>query len=185
MPRNRSGGLFVLPNGIEMPSLVKSVQRGTIALNATSVTATIVAVNLSNALVFASYQDLGGVNAADRNAVRVELTNTTTVTAFYGAVSGNSANVSWEVIEFMPGLFRSIQRGTATTGAGTTTTATITAVNMAKTFVHNLGFTSTSTTLLNLGATSSRWVVTNATTLTFDTGGATDATAGFQSVEFF
>src|SRR5688572_13018200 len=146
--RSRHLGGYLLRNGAFAPSLVKSVQRGTIVLSTTNTGATINAVNLSNAMLFASYQDLGGINAADRNAVRVELTNATTVSALYGAVSGNSANVSWEVIEFVPGLFRSIQRGTATTGAGTTTTATITAVNMAKTFVHNLGFTSTSTTLL-------------------------------------
>src|SRR5687767_6565711 len=99
--RSRSGGLFVLPNGIEVPSLVRSVQRGTISLASTSATATINAVNLARALIFMAYQDTGGINAADRNAVRVELTNETTVTALYAVSVGQIANVSWEVIEFV------------------------------------------------------------------------------------
>src|SRR5687767_1621680 len=183
--RSRSGGLFVLRNGIEVPSLVRSVQRGTISLASTSATATISAVNLARALIFTAYQDTGGVNAANRNAVRVELTNETTVTAYYDTSVGQVANVSWEVIEYAFGVIRSVQRGTVATGGGTSTTATITEVNMAKTFVHNLGFTSTSSAVANLGHTTSRWVLTNATTLTFDSGGATDCTAGYQTATFW
>jgi hypothetical protein len=164
---------------------VRSVQRGTIALAATSATATINRVQLEHAVLIVSVEDISNINALDRNAVRVELTDALTVTAYYNTSAGNSASVTWEVIEFVPGTVKRVQRGTAATAAASSTTATITAVNPAKSFVFNLGFTSSDSGVVNLGTNTSRWTVTNATTLTFNGSGAYTRTCGYQIVEMY
>lgn len=81
--------------------LVKRVQRGTISVAAAvnSGTATITAVNTEKAhLAYLGASNDGG-GAAASVVFRVELTNSTTVTATRAATAGN-AIVSFEVIEY-------------------------------------------------------------------------------------
>lgn len=71
---------------------------------------------------------------------RLDLTNSTTLTATRQAAT-NTAVVYYAVIEFLPGVIRSVQRGSISmSGAQTTNTATITEVATAKSFVFNNGF---------------------------------------------
>ena len=78
---------------------VKSVQRGVVNLgNSTSATATVSAVNMSKSRL----QFLGVVastSSATAQAVKVELTNATTITATRFSGSG-ACTVGWELIEF-------------------------------------------------------------------------------------
>lgn len=128
-------------------SLILSVQRGliTIANTATSGTATITAVDPNNAIVL-----YGGLNGnpptTDSQSTMwaiVTLTNSTTVTASRVG-STNSLYMPYQVIEFAPGVLRSLQSGTVTLLNVSSNTATISAVNPAKAFVVFRGWTTTS-----------------------------------------
>lgn len=167
-------------------SLIKSIQRGTITIaNATaSNTATITAVDPNNAIV----HGLGNtVNEAPNSSfVRVTLTNSTTVTATRsGTVSANTVN--YEVIEYWPGLIKSVQRGTITLNSVTSATATITAVDTTKTMVEHLGASNTDAS----GGNGQLWlttlVLTNATTVTaaVNTAAANSPIVGYQVIEWF
>lgn len=122
-------------------SLIRSVQYGTVALSGvTTNTATIVAVDTSRAVVIdlcASNNWSGGTSEAYA-VPRFTLTNSTTVTAVRGAVGGIDCNAAFAVVEFAPGVLRSVQTGTITPTAGAVT-ATITDVNVAKAVVLSLG----------------------------------------------
>lgn len=185
--RNRGGGMFVTRHDVEYPSLIRSVQRGTITIAgaSTSNTATITAVNVNNAVINFLGATVAGTENADHAHARVTLTDSTTVTATKGAGSGGADDVvvSYEVIEYVSGVIRSIQRGTITTAAGTAT-ATITAVNTAKSAVNYMGFTTTSTTNPDPHTYLPRLDLTNSTTVTA-TATATDAIVGYQVVEWW
>lgn len=164
---------------------IKSIQRGTIAISAAvSATATITSVAVANSLIFygGHTTDDGGTTRPVTTA-RVTLTNATTVTATNGLNSGVQT-VAFEVIEFQPGVIKSVQRGTITVGGATTATATITAVTVAKATLTMNGFTIAAFTTNDLAYP--RIVLTNATTVT-----ATVATSGgstvveYQVVEFY
>lgn len=164
-------------------SILKSVQAGTVTLtSATSATATITAVDVNNSvLVFDGYTY---ANAdTDTNAImcQIALTNSTTVTASRGAApNGATVLVPFTVIEYVPGIIKSVQRGTANVGA-----TTITTVNVAKAFVSWLGWSTDST------AWDGRWlpklVLTDATTVTISRGGSPGDTPsiGYQVTEYF
>lgn len=117
---------------------IRSVQRGTISIgSATSASATIVAVNTRHAVI----RFLGFTNATfdARDMVgRVELTNSTTVTALRYSTVADSTTVSYEVTHYWPGVIKSIQRGTLTSGGGVN--VTLTAVNLLFTDVDYLGY---------------------------------------------
>jgi len=121
-------------------SFVRSVQRGTINItSAASATATISAVNTDNSVIrYLSFSN-GGISQNDVYPT-LQLTNSTTVTATRYNTSANSTQVVYEVTEYMPGVIKSVQRGTVTLTA-TPTNTTITAVgDMAKTSVDWLGW---------------------------------------------
>ena len=163
-------------------NVVKSVQRGTIAITgATSNTATIASVDVNNCrlkYVGSTYSNVAGT--VDKAAVKLVLTNSTTITANVITSPGaDTCTVSYEVIEYVPGVIKSVQRGTMV-GA---TTATITAVNTEKSEVDWLGNTDTTG-----GTTSSflsRLTLTNATTVTSNLGVATSVVTSYQVVEFY
>lgn len=161
-------------------SLVKSIQRGTTTLIAqTSNTSTITAVDPNNSAIhfLGSTFNASSVNEAVSKA-RVTLTNATTVTVTQNTANANTTTVSWEVIEYWPGVIKSVQRGTIIV----TTTATITTVDTTKAIVDFLGFSST---VVSFDAQDQPNVVlTNATTVT-GTATAAGATVGFQIVEFY
>lgn len=161
-------------------SLIKSVQRGTIALTAVaSNTATITAVDPNNSVL--TY--LGGTfdaaaPAEDQAFARLAFTNATTITASRTTATNNVV-VSFEVIEYWPGVIKSVQRGLVSVG-----TATITAVNTAKSNLTSLGFTNDINGDLRC---LPMIVLTNGTTITktFDGGDGSVPVVGYQVVEWF
>jgi hypothetical protein len=167
-------------------SFVRSVQRGTIAVAAAALTgtATITTVGLTNSLlVFNGSQSDNSLDAMNKALTRVELTNATTVTATRNTV-GEIQTVSYEVIEFWPGVIKQVQRGTITMTTASSATATIDGVTMAKALVEALGFSQT-----NIDGASvilSRLTLTNSTTVTANrTTGTGNVTIGYQVVEFY
>jgi hypothetical protein len=166
-------------------SRIKSIQRGTITMAAASIsqTATITAVAMENSVLLwgGTQSDSGG--AADTNCVRLTFTNSTTITANCNANSLNDRLIAYQVIEYHPGVIRSIQRGTISTSSPTDT-ATITAVDMNKSQVFGLGWTtSTAGTAPATGMAS--WSLTNATTVTFASIASHSRVVGYQVTEFY
>lgn len=167
-------------------SFIKRIQRGTINMGTNaSATATITAVDLLNTkLRFLGYDtDSAGGTFPNVTEVRLALTNATTITATRSSAASTPI-VSYEVTEFVPGVIRSIQRGSIlVTGAAVANTATITAVVSAKAELEFLGWETTETTF-----DSRAWaylVLTSDTVVTATrVGGANDVTVGFQVVEW-
>lgn len=161
-------------------SRVKSLQRGTIAITgATSNTATITAAVLANSrLRFLGCIADNGSLASRQVLARLAFTNTTTITATVDTSPGaNVTTVSFEVIEYWPGVIKSVQRGTVTT------TAAITAVNTAKSELDYLGNT---TTVASADTSSGAYLaLTNSTTVTLTPGLSLGQVAGYQVVEWF
>lgn len=124
-------------------SNIKSIQRGTITLadTVTSATATIGAVDPNNTrLIFLGNNstNTGGAGSSNPTSARIALTNATTVTA--SRITGTDLmTVSYEVIEYYPGVIKSVQRGTVTMTATASATATITAVDTNKATLESLG----------------------------------------------
>lgn len=174
---------FVLKTGLQVPSLVKSIQRGTITLGSgvASNTATINAVSMGNAVLRWLGQDWNAISANnDVLFCRLEFTNSTTITASRTGTA-STAVVSYEVIEYVPGIIHSIQRGTITTGL--VGTATITAVNPAKSVVDYLGLTADTTGDFRA---LPYLALTDATTVTATSigDGVVTNTIGYQVVEW-
>lgn len=176
------GGLVALRGA---PSLVKSIQRNTITITgATSNTRTIEAVDLNNSRLrlLGRTFTAGSGNGQDSFA-RLALTNATTVTASVVASPGaESVVVSFEVIEYVPGVIKSVRRDTITTPA---TTATIPAVNPAKSEVDHLGNTTNSGGANTVATQTTRLALTNGTTVTASAGVDDGQVTGFQVVEWF
>ena len=168
-------------------SLIKSVQAGTIVISgAASATATITAVVPANAIVLylgASHTS-GAETGGHRTMVRVALTNATTVTGTVGAASSNTV-LSYVVVEFWPGVIKSIQAGTISLATTTVSaTATITAVTTAKSALFPVGWSNNLDPFL--AESICRVALTNATTVTATKVGITGTdVAGYQVVEFF
>lgn len=173
-------------NGLERDGFVKSVQRGTIALSAANnATVTITAVDLNNSLLLfrGSTFSLNQVQANDAvSLVRVELTNATTVTAYTNtAPTPDTATVSFEVVEFFPGIIRKVQRGTVSVTS--TGTDTIAAVNTAKAALDYLGLTAVTTSASH--AILCYLTLTNSTTVTGTNSTASAIIVGYQVAEFY
>lgn len=166
-------------------SLIASVQRGTISWSgAASSTATISAVDLSRSVIrFLSFTNSG----ISQNDIipRVELTNATTVTALRFNTSANGTTVKFEVIQFIPGIIRSIQRGVGTFASANTLNVTITAVgSLAKTTLEWLGWrfndATAPTTYLQMHI-----ALTTTTNIEANTGAASTQEFGYQVVEWY
>lgn len=168
-------------------SLVKAVQTVSIDLNGTLTnTATITAVDLNNTLLFYLGQTSVGNSTNPSLFAVLVLTNATTVTATCNSNSGSTIPVNGLVLEFMPGVIKSVQRGTITVNSVTSNTATVTAVNVAKAALWMLGF-SYATTSIDF-ATLPKLALTNATTITATTGqspAAFNVIASYQLAEFY
>jgi hypothetical protein len=166
---------------------IARIQRASITIaggGATSNTATIIAVDVSRTrIVWLGTEDNGAGGNADTVCCRVELTDPTTVTASCNSASAQVRIVSFEVIEYHPGVIRRIQRGTLATSAATAGTATLTGVDTARTTLDGLGFTTTGAGT-GPGTFGGTWVLTNATTVTFTSIGSFDRTVGYQAVEW-
>jgi hypothetical protein len=125
---------------------VKSIQRGTITIasGAAANTATITAVDTANT-VLRWLGHTSTIQQDDNGYARIALTNATTITATRASNPAGDCVVSYEVIEYVPGAIRSIQRGTITVSADPTD-AVITSVTTSKAQVDYLGFSFNATT---------------------------------------
>lgn len=126
--------------------MIKSIQTGSILFGAThtSRTATITAVDVNKSLIFLlGFSILA--QCAREALCRVELTNSTTVTAIRIAGIADAAGyLNFMVVEWDSGVAQ-VQRGTHTISPGTGTwTLAIPSVNLAKTILAYCGSTSNS-----------------------------------------
>jgi len=172
-------------------SLIKSIQRGTITFsNPNSGTATIATVDLANAYVSWCGNDVNAdVTATGSNSkCGVYLSNSTTVTAQSWGTA-NTKVLSYEVIEFVPGVVKQIQNVSAfyIPDGSASATLTINSVNLAKTLLVWGGqYTNDANTQEYSGRTYMRAQITNSTTLTASRGIALNFTYLYGSiVEFF
>ena len=86
-------------SGISPFSVVKTLQRGTKVLAATSDTVTVTAVDTAKSLLLMNFEcDNVAVIPGDA-FVRGTLTNGTTLTFTKGTATGNST-ISWQLVEF-------------------------------------------------------------------------------------
>lgn len=168
-------------------SLVRSVQRGTIAMSGVQIsnTATIAAVNENNTLLVILGNSTSSAGVTTEYAfARLSLSGTTLTATRAG--TGTTITTSYEVIEFAPGVIKSVQRVVTLVTLNGTATQTITAVDPAKSTVQCIGITG-DTNAFN-GSFWSYGTLTNATTLTYtsvhNTGGLGYYFAA-QVVEFF
>jgi hypothetical protein len=168
-------------------SLIKSVQRGNISLTGVDIaTGTINAVVTENSVLSWLSSNNGG---ADPNSqlcqIRIFLTNATTITVTRQSIT-NNLDASYEVIEFLPCVLKSIQRGPITINNGSgTSTATITAVDPNKSLLMWLG-TQVQNVSGNANDTYNRLNSTNATTITVTRSGSTNANVtAYQVLEYF
>jgi hypothetical protein len=84
-------------------STINSTQRGVISLagSTSSGTATISSVNTSKTqLRFLGFSSTAGSSATGRMFPKIELTNSTTVTATRGAAIADDCSISWELTEW-------------------------------------------------------------------------------------
>lgn len=142
-------------------SLIKSIQYGAVSTTSTANT-TITAVDLANSYVIVNgfTSSYTGTNTAV-SCVTAELTSSTNVQT-ENRVSIAFLGVQFVVIEFMPGVVKSIQKGTLSTTGVASGTATITSVNTAKTLLVQTGQnTDTGADIVMPSIT-----LTNATTIT-------------------
>ena len=125
-------------------NVIRSVQAGTINLaGAATNTATINVVNVNNTILFFGGVQGSGTASGALNTVgiTITLTNGTTVTATRIGTDAAAMTVHFFVLEFPPGVIRSVQRfGSVDIAAsGTGKTQAITAVNVNKTILVYLG----------------------------------------------
>lgn len=166
---------------------VKLVQRGVVTVtgvNATG-TATVTAVNVGNAvLTFTGYTNTDGTTMGADNPTdycfNLTLTNSTTVTATRtGTVNLSNHTIAFELIEYWPGVLRSVTYGVVNITAASSGTATVSINDITRASVQYLGFSTNATTASRVGATFPTLAITNATTITA-TLSANPATAAVQ-----
>lgn len=138
--RSREIGGLRTRLGWLVPTLIKSIQSGTITIAAasTSNTATITAVNTNNAWV----QWVGESfpqSSADPGVIRgrVTLTNSTTVTAERsdGGGAGDALTVGYTVIELYPGIVRYVEQANFTITGDSSTFTLAKSVNSGRTMI--------------------------------------------------
>ncbi len=160
-------------------TVIQSIQQGTITIasGSNSNTATISSVTTSKTMLV-----WGGINTDistqttyGRAAVRITLTNSTTVTATREQNTTNNVTVNFTVVEFSSGV-NSIQYGTITCTSQASNTGTISSVG-SNAFVLWLG-ASTAAGALPAGDILTGVQLTNSTTVTaFSVGNITITTA--------
>lgn len=158
---------------------VKRIQRGTITINSGSAssTATIAAVDTANVILnFLGYTS-NTPGADPGSPTYVVLTNATTVTALRDSSIDTTPAivVSYEVIEFWPGVLRSAQAFSVTLGVSASGTATLTTpVDTNRAMVFMLGNTCNNYDEQRMRM---RWSLTDGTTVTVtsDPGAAASA----------
>lgn len=168
-------------------SLIKSVQRGTTAITSgnTATNTTITAVDTKNCIVSFIGCMFGSNNIAwDSATARVQLTSSTNIQAVRQNSGGaGQITLGWEVIEFIPGVIKSIQVSSVTSNGS----ATITAVNIARSLLTYQGWTGSDTTINAMQVVEiPRIALASATSVTCANGnGDANSVAIFQVTEFF
>lgn len=165
------------------------VQRGTITIGgaSTSNTATLatgVDPTRTRLVALGNSSTEDGTTSMSSTGVRIVLTNATTVTASRLNGTG-TVIVSFEVIEYKPGVLRSVQRGTVTATAAVSGTDTlpIPIGNLSRATVDLLGWDYN--VALVMDSILGRVTLTNATTVTLTRAGTSgNLTAGYQVVEW-
>lgn len=167
------------------PSHIVSVQTGTATLTAGNATgtATITAVSLFQTVL--NYLNAISTDAAVVAAevkMGVTLTNATTVT-FTRTSTGVAATGRFQLVTYVPGVLRSVQRGTIVLSAVTSNTATIAAVNTTKYRLVMLGWYNAE---IQVEDDYTDLALTNATTLTATRGsGSGTSTVSYQIEEYW
>jgi hypothetical protein len=169
------------------PTGVKSVQKFSIDTSATT-TATITAVDTGNSYVQWTGSTSTVAGTVNRETGRVVLTNSTTVTATESTDA--TIVIHGIVVEYWPGLIKTLQVGTVTLTGAATATATITTVNTAKAILIPEGYSGNIGDAAQHGQSFYSLDLTNATTVTMTAGvnlGASGITSvfGFTVVEFY
>jgi hypothetical protein len=165
-------------------SIIKSVQSGYLTGGTNSYAATIAAVNPNHCLLlYQNFDHSGSGTQAYYFTNTLTLTDATTITVGRQSAGGAVIGVAWTVLEFLPGVIKSIQAGLITLAAAPGT-ATVNAVNPQKCMLLYEGSLSPHT-----GPEANIWpvklVLTNATTVTASTYTNANAQAAFRLVEFF
>lgn len=181
MSRRRSTSTF----------LIRSIQQGSVAINGSTASGTtaITAVTLANSMILYEGYRLSYATAEDirRTSPRLELTDTTTVTAYRQANDSATAipAVGFTVVEFYPGILKSVQRGTIAIAAATSNTATLSqAVSTTRAMVMFLGVTSDALAA-EMREHYATVTLTNGTTVTATvTTAGSSVVVGYQVVEF-
>jgi len=167
-------------------SMIRSIQRGVLSVpnGSSTAAATITSVDPNNSVLSVSQDGDGAVNRWDASVGTVVFTNATTITATRTTTTGDVLRTSYEVIEYWPGVIKSVQRGTITLAGAASNTATITTVNTSKSMLFDLRY---STTELAVPHTiTTRLTLTNATTVTASRAVGTGTNiSSYQIVEFY
>lgn len=169
-------------------SIIKQIQYGSISIGAaaSSNTATITAVTTANCLIFWNGAYNGTASTNQNMIADVVLTNTTTVTATRSSTS-DTCVARFVVVEFVPGVLTSVQRGTITIASGSTSnTATITSVSENVAFFNCLGFRNNNSSNERIDSAFATVDLTDATTVTAarTTNDTFDTIVGYQVAEF-
>lgn len=170
---------------IYIPSIIKSIQRGTINMGASaSVNATITSTDPTKCSLRLLGTNMQGGGSTTDNMMATLLTylNATTLNAAVeNANTGSGSQVSFEVVCYVPSYIKSMQRGVL----GSSVSGTITSVNVNKTTVGYLGQYISPGGNFNVGSLS--YVkLTNATTITsVMTGGNGAGGVGYEVMEHF
>lgn len=176
---------------------IKSIQTGVINIPHRSYTNTdtINSVDVSNCiLLYLGQRALSDYwSGWDCISAYLTLTNSTTITATRDGIDleedPSNIDISYSILEFYPGIIKSIQSGTITIpSASTTHTATISAVNTGKTLISFLGLSPTPGSGGNVVTQSSNLAsltLTNSTTITATrTASSASTIVSYQVIEF-
>ena len=177
-----SGKLKYVPGSGSFGAQIESIQLGTVLVpnNSGSASTTITVVDTSNSFLipngFRTGNDLAG------GEIRIELTDSTTVTAYRVGSYATDCYVNFSLLEFVDGSIAGVQRGTITmSNPELTDTATINAVDTSKCVLSFLGNAGNGTA----NDLRSNITLTNSTTITAQRNQAPGTTTvGFEILEF-
>lgn len=179
---------FLTVGGMQRLGLIKSIQRGTISVPAaggSAGTLTINAVVLRNTILnVLGDQDGGSDITPGQVCVITVFTNTTTISANRTLGATAAASIEVEVIEYYPGVLRNVQHGTYSTTAATSGTATVTAVDVNRSQLFNLGFSCTSGAGAAMGEALIKQKLTDLVTITANATGALTRTVSYCLAEY-
>lgn len=168
--------------------VLKSLQAGVIDLNnVLTNTATLSpTVDPNNSLLLFLGQTIASTSPNTSLYARLAFTSGTTITATNLVSAAVTQLSSFLVVEFVPGVIKTVQRNTILLNGVTSNTAAITpAMTLSKTLATALGFTYDSASFD--ASFLPKLVVTSGTVLTATTGTAPffDVTIGYQLAEFY